>query len=277
MDVRLRWLLTTQDDLVAFWQLRALGWSHRSIEARAWRRGWRSVHDGVYACCAAALTRRQRWIAATLTAPGSVLAAASAAACWGFRPWSATFEIVVRPGSGGPRMFRNVLALRSTTLGAEIRWHRGIPITSPERTLIDLAPALNRKALAKATREAIRLKRLTGESLLETLFRHRGRRGTRHLRELAERYRQLPLARARSDAESHALERLFLAEVPLPALNEKVAGVEADLVDHERKLVVEIDGPQFHLFGDEDERKEAAWDGAGYDVARLPSDAIFRP
>jgi hypothetical protein len=149
-----------------------------------------------------------------LTAPGSVLAGASAGACHGFRPWSAGYEIVVRPGSGGPRMFRGVLALRSKTLAEEIRWRDGIPITSAERTLIDLAPHLSHRSLRKATREAIRLRTLTAVTLLETLDRHRGRRGTAVLREMANVCAELPLARTRSDAEAFALERLFRAGLP---------------------------------------------------------------
>ena len=54
-----------------------------------------------------------------------------------------------------------------------------------------------------------------------------------------------------------------------------MAGHEADLVDHGRRLIVEIDGPQYHLFPDEDARKEAAWREAGYDVIRRSSDDVF--
>jgi hypothetical protein len=113
--------------------------------------------------------------------------------------------------------------------------------------------------------------------LLGALDRHRGRRGTARLRVLAERYQHLPIGRARSDAESMSLERIFVAGGRIPELNVEVAGYEADLVDHERKLIVEIDGGQFHLFPDEDAKREEAWRGDGYDVLRLPSDAVYRP
>ena len=43
----------------------------------------------------------------------------------------------------------------------------------------------------------------------------------------------------------------------------KVGRFEADLVDHERKRIIEIDGPQFHLFPDEDEMRDADWTGQG--------------
>ena len=102
-------------------------------------------------------------------------------------------------------------------------------------------------------------------------MKHPNRRGTRLLREWAHRYKDLPIARARSDAESYALELLG----PGPRLNVRIGGEEADLVWPEQRLVVEIDGPQYHLFPDEDARKEAAWRAAGYDVRRLSSDDLF--
>jgi hypothetical protein len=207
-------------------------------------------------------------MAATLSAPGTALAAASVGACWGFRPWAGAFEVVVRQGSGGPKRLGGLLVMRTSTMETAVR--DGIPLTTPERTLIDLAARLDARAIAKATREAIRLKLTTASSLLDALLQHRGRRGTRQLRELAERYKGLPIARARSDAESRALELVDGFE-----LNVRINGYEADLVDHERRLILEIDGPQYHLFPDEDERKERAWRDAGYEVVRRSSDDVF--
>lgn len=233
------------------------------------RHRWHVVHPGVYALTQAPLTRRQRWVAATLTAPGTALAAASAGACWGFRPWEGAFEVVVRAGSGGPKRLGSLLVMR--TRFVETTTHDGTPVTTPERTLIDLAARLPARAIAKATREAIRLRTTTASSLLDALSNHRGRRGTAELRALAQRYADLPIARARSDAESYALEQLGTG----PQLNVRIGGEEADLVWPDDRLIVEIDGPQYHLFADEDARKEAAWRAAGYDVRRVSSDDVF--
>src|SRR2546423_10210454 len=105
MDVRLRKLAEQQDDLVARWQLLALGWTKKMIDHQR-SRGWRVVHPGVYALSRAPLTRRQEWIAATLTAPNTVLSHASAGDCFGFRPFKGTYETVARPGTGGPKRLR---------------------------------------------------------------------------------------------------------------------------------------------------------------------------
>src|SRR3954468_3281716 len=83
MDVR--GLAAAQGDVVAGWQLREIGWAPKAVQRRL-ERGWRVVHPGVYALTQAPLTRHQLWMAATLSAPGTALAAASAGAWWGFRP-----------------------------------------------------------------------------------------------------------------------------------------------------------------------------------------------
>lgn len=274
-DVRFEEVLRAQGDLVAWWQLAALGWSPRRIHYRSREHRWQLLHDGVFAVQRGPLTRKQLWLAATLTAPGTLLAGHSAGACWGFRPWRSTITSVVRHGSGGPRMLDGVYVRRSLTLSDEIAWCGPIPITSPERTLIDLSPHLNADQRGKATREAIRLGLISVPSLEEALTRHRGWRGTRPLRELADLYRNLPLERTRSDAEGMALERFARAGLPIPASNERVGRFEADLVDHERRLIIEIDGPQFHLFPDQDELRNEEWGARGYRVVRRPSAAPY--
>ena len=61
----------------------------------------------------------------------------------------------------------------------------------------------------------------------------------------------------------------------MPRVNERIAGEEADLCWPERRVIIEIDGPQYHRFREEDERKQARWEAAGYTVHRLPSQAVY--
>ncbi len=78
-------------------------------------------------------------------------------------------------------------------------------------------------------------------------------------------YSGLPLGRARSGAEIRALEILRAAARPLPRLNVRVAGEEADLSWPGLRLIIEIDGT-FHLDVGEEARKDAAWSAAGWTV-----------
>jgi very-short-patch-repair endonuclease len=275
MDVRVRELAAGQDDLVAAWQLTALGLTRKAVAHAIRKWGWQAVHPGVYAIGSAPLTRRQLWIAATLTSPDSVLSHASAAACWGIRRFAGSYEIVTRPGSGGRRRLGGVLELRSLTLDGDTTSHDDIRITSAPRTLIDLAPSVSERDLRRSFREALRLNTTSTQQLLKALERHRGRRGTPRLRQIAVHYKAIPYRRSRSDAEGRALEVLHDAGIQAPLVNIKIAGEEADLVWPEARLIVEIDGPQYHQFPAEDARKQQLWEQAGYVVKRIPSDVVY--
>ena len=122
----------------------------------------------------------------------------------------------------------------------------------------------------------IRLKVTTAQEVQATLARHRYRPGSRLLRELSTRYADIPYARARSDAESRALEVLHDAGAQPPRVNMRIAGEEADLSWPDRRLIVEIDGPQYHQFAGEDARKQRLWEAAGFTVRRVPSDVVYK-
>jgi very-short-patch-repair endonuclease len=275
MHVQVRKLAAGQADVVAAWQLREAGFTRRMIDDRVQRLGWRVVHPGVYALTSAPPTRHQLWIAATLTSSDSVLSHASAGACWGFRPFESSFETVTRPGSGGPRRLGAVLVCRSTTLDGDTTWHDGIRITTAARTVIDLAPHLDARETGRMLREALRLKVTTRQAVRATLSRHPGRRGTGILNELATRYSSVPYGRTRSDAEGRALELLQDAGIERPRVNMRIAGEETDLAWPKRKLVIELDGPEYHQFPEEDARKQRQWETAGYTVRRLITDLVY--
>jgi hypothetical protein len=210
-----------------------------------------------------------------LTAPGTVLSHGSGGACYGFHRFQRSFEVVTRPGQGGRRRHGGVLVFRSKCLDGDVTRHAGIPITTAARTLLDLAPGLEPVRLGRAFREAIRLKTTTAAKVLDCVRRHEGRRGTAPLAALAGRYAAIPYARTRSDAEGRALEVLHDAGAEPPRVNTKVGGAEADLVFPERRLIIEIDGPQFHQFPDEDARKAETWRAAGFTVRRISSGAVY--
>jgi len=215
------------------------------------------------------------WMAATLTAPGTVLSHTSAAAAWGLLAPRGRVETVTRRGSGGPRLHGAVRAFRSTTLEGESTLLRGIPITSVPRTLLDLTRVASDRALARAVREAVRLELVTLAELGDSLGRFRGRRGSRALAATLARYAGLPLERARSGAEIRALEILRASDRPLPRLNVRIAGEEADLSWRASRLIIEVDGGPFHLDAGEDARKQRSWEAAGWTVRRILSDDVY--
>lgn len=267
-----------QDRCVSREDLRALGYSRGAIRHRVRCGRLVELHEGVYAVAPVLPgDHRTRWRGATMTSAGSALAFAAAAGAYGFRPVVRTL-IVVRPGSGGPRMVDGVRVHLSSTLDGNITTLDGIAITSPERTMIDVAPGLGWTALRRMVREAARVRLTTVNRLLGVIEEHRNRRGIGRLRRAVALYADLPVERGRSDAEVLALWLLREAGRPQPLLNEEVAGEEADLVWPAQRRIVELDGPQFHLDRSEDLRKQELWEAAGWTVLRLPTDDVyFRP
>lgn len=271
-DVRLVRVLAGQDDLVGWWQLRAIGWSEEAINEWVRRNGWRAVHRGVYAAFRGPLTQRQRWVAAVLTAPGTHLNAFSAANAYGFHLSELGYETVVRAGSGGKRRYPGLLVSRSITLDGHLALVDRIPAVTAERALIELAPSLRRGRLRRAFRESHRLRCTTADSLARVL---RGQRGTALLAELCDRYATIPYHRCRSDAECRGLEILHDAGIEPPAVNVQVNGPRPDFTWRRHKLIIEIDGGQFHEFGDVDARKQARWEAVGYRVRRISSADVY--
>jgi predicted transcriptional regulator of viral defense system len=275
-DIRLRELAGRQFNRVSREQLRALGMPHHVIDDRLASGQLVVVEQGVFAV-APVLEHDEwgKWIGATLTAPDTYLSHASAGATYGFWGLPRQFEIVTRPGSGGPRRHGSVLVFRSRTLDGEVTELNGIPITTVERTLLDLARHVSDRALARALREAVRLQLISVTTLVDYLGRVRGRRGVARLAKAVARYAGLPLERARSGAEVRAMEILRDADRPLPELNRRRAGEEADLSWPREWLIIEIDGGPFHLDVGEDARKQAIWEAAGWTVKRIPSEDVY--
>ena len=273
MNDVLRVVASRQEGVVAVWQLTEAGMGRRGVELRV--RGLRQLQDGVHLTGDAPVTRRQQWWAAALTAPGRVLSHASAGAAYDFRPWAGAFEVITRPGSGGPRRYPSLLVCSSTTLAGNTTELRGLPITTAERALADLAPGLDDREFARCVREALRLRVTTCAQIQVMLLRAPARNRPAKLARLAAHYAHLPIARAASDPEAYALEILDAAGYPTPLVNVVVAGHKPDLAWPHARHIVELDGPDFHQFPDEDLRKEGVWKRAGWTVARLPTNDVY--
>jgi len=274
-DVRIARLAGKQFNRVSRAQLADLGLSVAAIAHRVAAGRLVIVEQGVFALPPVlAHDEWGRWMAATLTASGTRLSHASAAAAWGFSWQRGHLVTVTRAGSGGPRRHGGVLVFRSSILEGDHATLRGIPITAVPRTLLDLAPRISETALARAVREAVRLTLTTIEAIADCLCRHRGRRGSHRLLAVIARYTGLPIERARSGAEVRALQILLGAGYALPRLNASVAGEEADLT-WDTKVLIEIDGGPFHLDVGEDARKQACWENAGWTVRRISSDDVY--
>lgn len=263
-----------QAGVVARWQL--IGDGVNPWLADAWGRPLRTLFPGVYVTGWGPVTPVQRWWAATLTAPGTVLGGTSAGAFWGFGDDTDGPVTVIRPGTRGPDRLPGLAVSYSATLVGNVVNVDGLRVTSAARTVIDLWSGTHRRRDEKLLREAVRRRTTSLPDLGRALDANAGRRGVKTLRATIRRWKALPLQRCRSDAEAYGLTVLQRAGVEIPLVNAIVAGFEADYVWPGPRRIIELDGPQWHRFRELDAAKTAAWEAKGYRVARLPTGDLYR-
>ena len=148
----------------------------------------------------------------------------------------------------------------------EITLRHGIPVTSPERTLLDLATTLPPDRLRRIVHEA-EVQRITAHAkLVAVLDSHAGAPGSPALRRHVEK----GPAPTRSELEDRLLE--LLHDFPPHATNARVEGYEVDVLFPDRRLVLEADGARFHDTAAAragDAEKQARLEAAGYRVLRI--------
>src|SRR5919199_1062707 len=141
-----------QHGVVSRPQLLSLGLSGDAIDRRVAGGILHPLHRGVYAVGHRPRTRKAAWMAAVLAAgPGAVLAARFAAALWSVRQTSRSAVEVITP-----RLCRRPgIVARCIVLPADERdVEDGIPVTTPARTLFDLAAVVGLQQLEHAFNEA---------------------------------------------------------------------------------------------------------------------------
>jgi very-short-patch-repair endonuclease len=244
IDRAIAHIAAEQLGLITRGQLHGLGRNDGAIEYRLSIGRLHRIHPGVYAVGHRLVAQRGLWLAAVLVSgERAVLSHEAAADLWGLRA-SKGREIYVtvpvnRRRAEGVRIHRTGLDPSEAT-------KRGpIPVTTPTRTLLDLAAQVDERALERALREALYLRLTTTTSLTSCLSYHRGRHGSKGLRDAIEAVGAAP-GRLRNDFEHDFLAFLRYHTLPLPELNKVIEGVEVDCVWRNQRLVVELDGGAAH-------------------------------
>jgi very-short-patch-repair endonuclease len=146
----------------------------------------------------------------------------------------------------------------------------GLRVTTPARTLLDLAAVTPQDLLERLTEEALVQRLVTEREIRGTAARAAGRPGVRKLREVIELLDEPSFTR--SEAEKRLRSLVRAAELPLPLMNVRRIGWEVDAVWDAQRLVVEVDGRKFHDTGrqfERDRRKDADLVLAGFRVLRF--------
>ncbi len=261
-----------QHGVVSRAQLVNAGVSSRAIEHRLKGGRLEVLHRGVYRA-GPAPARREREMAAVLACgPEAVLSHASAAVEWKLLPRgpsSDPVEVSTRTAyrTPGPRIRLHRL---STLRSDETTVLDGVPITTPARTILDLASFLRPEALEGVLARAERRRLADREGISQFLAGRRWLRGSPALRALLAR--DAPPAFTRSKAEKRLLGLVRRAHLPVPETNWIIEGYEVDFVWRSARLVAEVDGFEFHSSREAFERdreRDAVLMAAGFRVFRV--------
>jgi very-short-patch-repair endonuclease/predicted transcriptional regulator of viral defense system len=239
IDRRIAALATGQHGVVSRRQQRLLGLSEDAIDRRVSRGRLHVVHRGVYSVGHPILRIEGRWMAAVLAAgTNAVLSHATAATAWELRPPGTGAIHVTVPGDPGRKRRRDIRIHRSTTLTpADTTSHRGIPVTTPVRTIVDLARTLTGRPLEQALDRADH-RRVIDFAELER------RPLPRSLQAQLSRY--IAANPTRSELEERFLALCDEHGLPRPRTNTVIEGIEVDFAWRHGRLLVEVDGYAYH-------------------------------
>jgi very-short-patch-repair endonuclease len=265
-------LAARQHRIVARCQLMALGLSSKQIRRRIEQRRLFPLYRGVYAVGTPDPGPMGRLLAAVLAcSEDAVLSHRSAAVHHGLlgREAGPVHVAVPRRRGTSPRPGIRLHCLPSL-LPFDVRRRHGIPTTTVERTLVDIA-ATDPKDLKRAVEQAFVGKLIGRTRMAETLERASGQPGTSQLRrELAGLLPQLQFTR--SELERKFLKMLKQANLPTPTVNRHQETHRVDFHWPDKALIVETDGRGIHdnphAF-EEDRARDLDLELAGVHVIRL--------
>jgi very-short-patch-repair endonuclease len=248
-DVAIAEIAARQHGVIAVRQLRDAGLDKHRVRHRVRTGRLHPIHRGVYAVGHEHFSQESRWMAAVLAGgKGAVVSHRSAASLWGLLPdpTASRVEISV-PGDGGRSRRAGILVHRRSSLRPGcITCRRGIPVTTPARTLADLRPVASPVELRRIVRQAAVLGLSIGSEV-------------RH-------------DETRSELESRFLALCRRHRLPAPAVNVRIGAMTVDFLWPDNRLVVETDGYRYHrgrAAFEDDRDRDLRLRALGYDVIRL--------
>jgi very-short-patch-repair endonuclease len=258
----------TQDGAISVAQLAAAGMRRGAIDHRV-ATGWlRRIHRGVFLVGPVAGPRAFEHAALLACGEHAVISHRAAAAVWELlRGCTRVVEVTLTAGHRRPQ--EGIVVHHAPLRRDEIADAGGLRVTSPARTLLDLAAMLPRHELDRAANEAQVLGLTTPEEmralLARTTSRHRGAATLRAVLGAGPR-----LTRSELERRMHALVgRLGL---PSPCNQARVLGYTVDFLWPRERVIVETDGfgahGTRHRF-ESDRARDARLLAAGYTVLRF--------
>ena len=256
MEAAIRALAGRQSGNITRGQLLDLGLGGDAVQARRRNGSLVGRYWGVYAI-APARQDPQALIAAAVLAggPTAVASHGSAAWLWDFLTHYTTPPEISLPT--GDRRPRRILSHRCPSLQPrDITRQRGVPTTTPARTVLDLAPRLAHKQRTRLVNDALREKLLRPAALQDIITRNSLHPGAKLLTPFLE------TAASPTDSPFEDDFRAFVATygLPSPEFQFPLNGRRLDVFFPEYGVIVEVDGWDFHKDQDafEDDRERDA-------------------
>jgi hypothetical protein len=263
VSARIAALARRQHGVVSRDQLLDIGVSRRQIEG--WTAGGRldRLLPGVLRVAGAPATREQALSAALLWAgPHALVSHRSAGELWGYDGVKAPRPEITVPVAS---LKRSVLVAVHHTRAprSDRRTRRGLPTTTPERTLIDLAGMLRADQLEIAFESARRERLVTANSVGRSLERlgTQGRHGSEMLHGLLVALEHEPAAE--SALEMLTARLLRAPDLPSPQRQVEVVAFGAkyrlDFAWPHELVALECDGRKWHEIEGDFERDRQRW------------------
>jgi Protein of unknown function (DUF559) len=280
-DLEVAQVAARQHGVVSVDDLRACGLSLKAISVRAGNGRLHPMHRAVYAVGHANPTR-EGWMLAAVKAcgEGAVLSHRSSAALPNIIRWEDRYPDVLVLGESAPQHPR-INGHRTSYLPPEhVTSWRGIPVTTPERTLLDLAGVLDEERLRRAIRQSQFLGLTTLGSLVAVLRGPGPKRGRKAFAKVIA----TGAAPTRSELEDAVLDLILRGGFAHPLVNAPLflsgRRIVPDFLWLEQRLVVEADGPHhddpFERVADRE--RQAILEAHGFRVVRVTwEQAIAQP
>lgn len=273
LEAQLRSLKRRQHAAVTWEQLLAAGCSPAQVRTRVERGEWQRRFRSVYILGDPSLIPLSIESAALLSfGPDAVLSHRTAAALWGLADAGCGPINISIPRSRVRRRPGVRAHLIHTLDATDVRLHDGLRTTSPARSVVEFATDASSSELEHACGEAVARRLMNEAHLTAALDRApQNHPGAARIRQRLHIDPDL-LLHTQSVAERIAYPLIMDAGLPRPHLNQLVEGLTVDLHWPAHKLIVEIDGFQYHSSRhafERDRRRDQILTAAGYTVIRI--------
>jgi very-short-patch-repair endonuclease len=272
IEDRIAALAAQQHGLVTREQLLEAGLTRSVVQGRLEKRRLQAVQRGIYRVGPIPLPTEREMAAALACGARAAVSHANAGWLWELRPRPAAAAPVTVRVPEHTRIRRpGVRVYRTRCLGPDdVARVAGIPVTSPARTIIDLAAVLGDRDLERVLARAEAERLVAREHIVACLARNRWQPGAAALARLLG----APGAAAftRSELEDRFRDEIRNFRLPPPRFNQRVAGHEVDCYWPEACLVAELDGQAYHASWRSQERdrdRDADLAAAGITVIRV--------